>query len=146
MADAQLPDPAQLAELVKGMSDEDLKAQLDQLGNDVVLKEIFDRMPEAFLPDKAKGVTAVMQYDIATDGGVKQWTVTVDNGTCTTSEGPADGPRLTLALGIVDFVRLIFGQAEGPQLFMGGKLKLSGDMMFAMQMQSYFDRNFQAGG
>ena len=142
MADTQQPDPAQLAEMIKGMSDEELKAQLDQLGNDVVLKEIFDRMPEAFLPEKAQGTSAVMQYDISTDEGVKQWTVTVDNGTCTTSEGPADNPRLTLSLGIVDFVRLIFGQAEGPQLFMGGKLKLTGDMMFAMQMQTYFDRNF----
>ena len=144
MSQAEQPDPAQLAEMIKGLSDEDLKAQLDQMGQDEVLRQIFTRMPEAFRPDKAQGVTATMQYDITTDDGVKPWTVVVDNGTCTTSEGAADDPRLTLQLGIVDFVRLIFGQAEGPQLFMGGKLKLKGDMMFAMQMQTYFDRDFTA--
>jgi putative sterol carrier protein len=36
----------------------------------------------------------------------------------------------------------VLGQAEGSQLFMGGKLKLQGDMMFAMQMQTFFDRDF----
>lgn len=144
MAQAQQPDPAQLAQMIEGLSDEDLKAQIKEIGEDEVLEQIFTRMPEAFLPDKAQGVTATMQYDIATDDGVKSWTVTIDNGTCTTSQGSTDNPRITLQLGIVDFVRLIFGQAEGPQLFMGGKLKLQGDMMFAMQMQSYFDRNFQA--
>lgn len=142
MAQTDLPDPAQLAELIKTLSDEELKAQLDQLGPDNVLREIFGRMPEAFIAEKAQGTDAVMQYDIATDDGLKQWTVTINDGTCTTSEGPATDPRLTLQLGMVDFVRLIFGQAEGTQLFMTGKLKLKGDMMFAMQMQTFFDRNF----
>ena len=145
MSQAEQPDPAQLAVMIKDMSDEELKAQLDSLGQDEVLRQIFTRMPEAFRPEKAQGVTATMQYDITTDDGVKPWTVVVDDGTCTTSEGAADDPRLTLQVGLVDFLRLIFGQAEGPQLFMGGKLKLKGDMMFAMQMQTYFDRNFEAG-
>jgi putative sterol carrier protein len=35
---------------------------------------------------------------------------------------------------------LILGQADGTQLFMSGKMKLQGDMMFAMQMQGFFDR------
>ena len=142
MAQNDLPDPAQLAELIKTLSDEELKAQLDQLGEDNVLREIFGRMPEAFLSEKAQGSDAVIQYDITTSEGVKEWTVTVKDGTCTTSEGPATDPRLALQLGIVDFVRLIFGQAEGTQLFMTGKLKLKGDMMFAMQMQTWFDRDF----
>jgi putative sterol carrier protein len=142
MAQAEQPDPAQLAVMIKDMSEEELKAQLDSLGQDEVLTQIFTRMPEAFRADKAQGVTATMQYDITTDEGVKSWTVVVDNGTCSTSGGAAPDPRLTLQVGLVDFVRLIFGQAEGPQLFMGGKLKLMGDMMFAMQMQTYFDRNF----
>jgi len=142
VAQTDLPDPAQLAELIKTLSDEELKTQLDQLGPDNVLREIFGRMPEAFIAEKAQGTDAVMQYDIASDDDVKQWTVEIKDGTCSTSEGAAVDPRLTLQLGIVDFVRLIFGQAEGTQLFMTGKLKLKGDMMFAMQMQGYFNRDF----
>ena len=142
MADAQRPDPAQLAEMIKGLSDDELRQQITGLGSHEILKEIFERMPEAFLPEKAAGVESTLQYDIATDQGTESWTVSFANGACTTSEGPAESPRLTLAVDIVDFIRLIFGQADGAQLFMGGKLKLQGDMMFAMQMQTFFDRNF----
>ena len=140
MADQQQVDPAQLAELVKGLSDEELKEQISNLGEDEVLKNIFAGMQEAFRADKAQGVNSTLQYDIETSSGTKQWSVAVENGTCTTSEGPATDPRLTLKVALVDFVRLILGQADGTQLFMSGKLKLEGDMMFAMQMQTFFDR------
>ena len=139
MSDQQV-DPAQLAELVKGLSDEDLKKQISDLGEGEVLKNIFQGMQEAFKPEKAQGVNSTIQYDIDTDDGTKTWTVKFEDGTCTTSEGPASDPRLTLKVGLVDFVRLILGQADGTQLFMSGKMKLQGDMMFAMQMQGFFDR------
>ncbi len=133
-------DPAQLAGVVKEMSDEELAQQIKNLGTDEVLKGIFDGMQQAFLPDKAAGTEATLQYDINTDDGQKQWRVEIAKGACTTSEGPATDPRLTLELGLIDFIRLIFGQTQGQQLFMSGKLKLKGDMMFAMQMQTFFDR------
>lgn len=143
---AQRLDPGQLAELaqtIKGLSDEELAAQMKGLGGpDAVIKPIFEGMEAAFDPSRAQGVTATLQYDITTDEGLKQWTVKIADGKCETSEGPAEDPRLTLEVGLVDFVRLIFGQAEGPQLFMSGKLRLKGDMMFAMQMQAFFKRDF----
>jgi putative sterol carrier protein len=136
---AQL-DPEQFAEIVKGLSDEELSESIKNLGVDEVLKNIFDGMQDAFQPNKAQGVNSTLQYDIVTDDGTKQWTVEIADGKCTTSEGAATDPRLTLELTLVDFVRLIFGQAQGQQLFMTGKLKLKGDMMFAMQMQTFFQQ------
>jgi putative sterol carrier protein len=140
MADQQQLDPQQLAEVIKTLSDEELAEQIKNMGVDVTLKAIFDGMQEAFNPQKAAGVTSTLQYDIDTDEGTKQWAVVIADGKCATSEGAADDPRLTLQLGLTDFVRLIFGQADGTQLFMSGKLKLKGDMMFAMQMQGFFDQ------
>jgi putative sterol carrier protein len=136
------PDPGQLAEMVKGLSDDELDEAIRNLGVDEVLTNIFDGMQQRFIPEKAAGVECTIQYDIATDGDTKQWTVAFADGRCETSSGPAPDPRLTLQLSLVDFVRLVLGQAEGSQLFMGGKLKLQGDMMFAMQMQTFFDRDF----
>jgi putative sterol carrier protein len=136
------PDPVQLVEMVKGLSDEELDVAVRNLGVDQVLTNIFDGMQQRFIPEKAAGVECTIQYDIATDGDTKQWMVKVADGRCETSPGPAPDPRLTLQLSLVDFVRLVLGQAEGSQLFMGGKLKLQGDMMFAMQMQTFFDRDF----
>jgi putative sterol carrier protein len=132
-------DPQQLATIIKELSDEELAEQLKTIGTDEVLKGIFDGMQDAFRPEKAAGTTATLQYDITTDDGLKQWTVEITPEKAVTSEGAAADPRLTLQIGLVDFIRLIFGQAQGQQLFMSGKLKLKGDMMFAMQMQTYFE-------
>jgi len=141
MAEPQV-DPAQLAEAVKGMSDEELATTVKNMGVDETLKNIFEGMRDSFKPEAAKDVNATVQYDIDTGEGVKQWSVTFADGSCAVAEGPTDSPRLTLAIGLVDFIRLIFNQAQGPQLFMSGKMKLQGDMMWAMQMQNYFERNF----
>jgi putative sterol carrier protein len=139
---ADTPSPAELAEAIKGLSDEDLAKQIKEQGLDGTLQQIFAGMQDAFLPDKAAGQTVTIQYDIETDEGTKSWKVEIADGKCVTSEGTADSPRLTLQLKLTDFVRLIFNQADGTQLFMSGKLKLKGDMMFAMQMQNFFARQF----
>ena len=38
------------------------------------------------------------------------------------------------------FLKLITGQVSGPELFMSGKLKVEGDLMFAPQIASMFQR------
>lgn len=139
---ADNPDPAQLAETIKGMSDDELKAEILKQGVEDTLKQIFDGMQDAFLPEKAGDTSATIQYDIDAGGDTKSWTVKIADGKCETTLGAADDPRLTLQLALTDFVRLIFNQADGTQLFMSGKLKLKGDMMFGMQMQNYFERQF----
>lgn len=142
MSDQMQVDPAQLAEATKGMSDEELAQAINDLGIDNVLQNIFTGMQESFQPERAQGVDSTVQYDIDTPEGTKSYTVTFANGTCSAQPGTSDDPRLTISLGLVDFVRLIFNQVQGPQLFMGGKMKLKGDMMWAMQMQNYFKRDF----
>lgn len=139
MAD-ETPDPEQLRQAVQGLDDDALKEELKKQGIDTVLKQIFDGMEQAFKPEKAAGTTATVQYQIETDEGAKQWKVEIADGKCTTSEGAADDPRLTLQLNLPDFVRLVLGLADGTQMFMGGKLKLKGDMMFGMQVQGFFER------
>lgn len=142
---AETPDPAVLAEAIKDLDDAALAEQVRGIGVDEVLQAIFKGMEEAFDPARAAGVESTIQYDVATEEGTKTWSVSFAGGKCTTSEGPATSPRLTLQIGLVDFIRLIFGQAQGPQLFMTGKIKLQGDMMFAMQMQGFFKRDFVSG-
>ena len=53
---------------------------------------------------------------------------------------PSFGPShaCTLKLDGVDFLKLVTGNAIGPMLFMSGKLKIEGDLMFAAQIQSMF--------
>ena len=38
----------------------------------------------------------------------------------------------------VPFLKLVTGQESGPTMFMTGKLKIEGDLMFASRMTSFF--------
>ncbi|MGH2981734.1 MAG: SCP2 sterol-binding domain-containing protein, partial [Solirubrobacterales bacterium] len=50
----------------------------------------------------------------------------------------SEEPRVTLKIEPVAFLKLITNQKSGPELFMTGKLKLEGDLMFAPQIASLF--------
>jgi putative sterol carrier protein len=104
---------------------------------DMTPKEVFDEMPGRFLPDKAKSISVVIQFDLSGENG-GQWYVTVVDGACTTSEGAAENPKTTITMDATDFVAMISGEANGLQLFMSGKIKLKGDMMLAYAITSWF--------
>ena len=63
----------------------------------------------------------------------------IANGACKVTAGfEADDARVTFTIGGADFLRLVTGNAAGPMLFMSGKLKIEGDMMFAASAASLF--------
>jgi putative sterol carrier protein len=53
---------------------------------------------------------------------------------------------VTFTLDGVDFLKLVTNNVQGPELFMTGKLKLEGDMMFAAQLPALFTIPSAAGG
>jgi putative sterol carrier protein len=131
-----------LGNMVGDKSDEQLNALIKGLeGQDGgMIKAIFDGMEQRFLPDKAAGRSAVIQYDINLPEGTQSWQVDVAGGQCTTSQGGDKEAQVTLVLGAPDFLRLMSGKLNGVQAFMSGKLKLKGDMMLAQTMQGWFDQ------
>ena len=101
------------------------------------VKETFDAMPSRFRPDKASGTHAVVQYDVAGEGG-GTWHAVIKDGTCTVSEGPGTNPALTLQIGAQEWLDMLSGKQSGQMLFMSGKLKIKGDMGLAMKLGSMF--------
>jgi putative sterol carrier protein len=134
-------DADQLAQLVAGASDEQLAEGLSSPeSRKATLDEIFKRMAAHVEPAKAKGHDAVIHFKIldAPGGGEDHYEVVLENGECTATDQPAREPRVTFKIGAVDFIRLVSGNAAGPMLFMTGKLKIEGDLMFATTMTSLF--------
>ena len=140
MSDASGDPAAALVELVAGKSDDELNQLATDLGVETLLGQIFAGMQQAFVPDKAVGVDATVQWDITAADGVHSWHVAVSEGACAVGPGPADAPRVTLGQSLPDFLRFIAGELDGMQAFMSGKLRLSGDLMFAQTMQGWFAR------
>ena len=130
--------PEQFAELIKGATDEQIVETVHQAGTKEVLDQTFRGMKEAFAPEQAKGVDAVVQWVVTDEGQDHAYTLVIKEGQCRMQEGPAENPRVTLATDLVSFLRLIVGQAQGPQLFFSGKLKVTGDLMFSQQVSTFF--------
>jgi putative sterol carrier protein len=127
---------------VEQHSDEELVAAIQQQegGVDGVLGQVFAGMAESFNAAKAAGQQATVQYEISAPDGAHEWAMRIADGRCEVEQGRAESPRVTIRMGLGDFLRLITGKAQGMQLFMTGKLKVSGDLFFAQTYQSWFDR------
>jgi putative sterol carrier protein len=132
----------QLTAAVDSMSNEQLTEAVRQQegGADRVLDQVFEGMRQAFDPAKAAGQAAVVQYEIAAPDGPRHYLMRVTDGRCEVERGGAEDPRVTIRIGLADFLRLVAGRLNGMQAFMSGKLKVSGDLFFAQTYQAWFNR------
>ena len=140
MADDRQKRRQELAATLEGRSDEEITQGVLAQDTDAVLGQIFAGMAEAFLPAKAGSQSAVIQYDINVGGTVHSYQLKIAGGKCELVKGAAGPARVTLTLQAPDFLRLVTGTLNGMQAFMTGKLKLTGDMMFAQVMQGWFEQ------
>jgi putative sterol carrier protein len=104
---------------------------------EMTTKEIFNQMQRRMdaNPAKLAGIKAVFQFDIGgTDPGI--YFVGIDDGKAVVNEGSYASPDITLPMSSNDFADLVEGRLDGIMAFMGGKLKVKGDMMLAMRLQS----------
>jgi putative sterol carrier protein len=132
--------PEQFAGLVASADDEQIAQVVRATGTEAVLDRIFEGMEQRFLPETAQGVDAIVQFVVTDEDAEHPYAVKISNGTCTVDRGRADSPKVTITTDIVSFSKLVAGQAQGPQLFMAGKLKVSGDLMFSARIMNFFDR------
>ena len=108
--------------------------------SEITLRELMARMPKAFLPEKAEGVEAVVQYHLSGDEG-GDWVITIADGACTVAEGEIENPKMTLTAEAQDYKDVVLGKMNAMQAFMQGKLKLAGDLNLAMKLTSFFKLN-----
>jgi putative sterol carrier protein len=135
-------DATQLAAMVGRVSDDELaEGMSDPEGRKRVLDEIFKRMADHVEPGQIEGVDAVVHFRITDSpgGGDDVYEVVIKDGAVTVSEEPtAENPKVTISAAPVPFLKLVTGHQSGPVLFMTGKLKLEGDVMFASRLTSFF--------
>ena len=131
-------NPEALGQLLEGRSDDEINQFVEAAGVDTVLSQVFEAMKERFAPEKAAGQSAVVQWDINAPDGTHTYQFKVADGTAGWKQGADDTARVTLTFSLADFLRFVAGQLDGMQAFMSGKLRLSGDMMFAQTMQAWF--------
>jgi len=103
------------------------------------VKEVFEAMPGAFLPEKAGNAKALIQFNLTGEDGGK-WVVDVADGKCQTREEAIPQPDVTVTMDAGDYVALTKGTLDPMKAFMLGKIKVSGNIGMMMQLLQWFKR------
>lgn len=133
--------PQDFAGLVKQTSKQQLAHVLAGEHRGRVLDEIFGRMREQFLPEKAGSRPAVVHWRISgrPDGGYDEYELVIADGACTVNSPPQQEPRVTIALEAVEFLRLVSGNSSATTMFLTRKLTLDGDLGLGAGLTGMFD-------
>lgn len=104
---------------------------------DYTVEQLIRNHEKAFIPEKAEGLSAVIQYHLTGEEG-GDWIIYINEGKCKVEEGVTDTPTFSLTSDARDFRDVLLGKANGMQYFMQGKIKLAGDLNLAMKLTSMF--------
>jgi putative sterol carrier protein len=103
------------------------------------VRKAVQALPSAFLPEKAGSAVACFQLDFSGDGEGR-WVLDVSNGRCEVRQQVAENPDVTVTMAGSDFVAMLNDQLDPVQAFMGGKIKISGNLGLVMQFLNWFER------
>ena len=105
---------------------------------DLNIQSLMILLPTIFLPDQARGVSAVINFDLSGEGG-GEWTVTIRDQKCTAEAGKAAAPDLSLSAKAKDILDIFTGRLDPTRALLFGKLRMNGDMRLAMRLAELFD-------
>ena len=104
------------------------------------VKEIFEKMPAAFRPEKAGNIRGVIQLELTGEGG-GNWIIRINNGQIAIEEGQVSPADLTLGMAASDYVAITRGELNPANAFIAKKISVQGNMTMAMKFPEMFDRD-----
>lgn len=132
-----------LVDIVQRASKEQVKAIADHPElRSVFLDEIFRRMSDHFLEDKARHVNFVVSWRFSEgvgEDGFDRFQTVIEDGVCVSSTDLGRSPDTTITLSVDDFIRMATGNAAVAAMFVTGKVKVKGEYAPAVRFSSYFD-------
>lgn len=138
MSGANGSNRRELFELIDGKDDGDILLRANEIGTDELLARVFRGMEEAFRPEMAQGVDAVVQWEIAAGEEERTYQVTVGGGGCAIESGAAHIATVILRIALPDFLRVAAGRLGAIDAFLDGKLGVAGDPVFAATIPDWF--------
>eukprot|EP00435_Cladocopium_sp_Y103_P061169 s423_g22.t2 len=90
-------------------------------------------------PELVKMGGAVFQFIISDAGPEGKFVLDLKNGSGAAKAGEEAGADCTITMADADLVAMAEGKLNGMQAFMGGKLKIKGNMMLAQKLQSILE-------
>jgi len=101
------------------------------------IADLMESIPQYFVPEKAEGVNAVIQFNLKGEQG-GDWIVTICKKECTVIKGLALDPRLVFTAEAQDCLDILTDKLDGLKAYMTGRIALKGDIKLAMKLASFF--------
>ena len=99
--------------------------------------EVFEAMPSRLDADAAADINVTIGWDLSGDEETQK-TIKIADGAMTVEDGLADDLNATISMDSDDFVAMTTGELNPMMAFMGGKVKVDGDMSAVMKIQNLF--------
>ncbi len=96
-----------------------------------------ETIKSAFIPEKAVGVDAVVQFKF-TGSQASEWYLIIKDQKFESIQGTHPNPKMTMTVDSDDYIKISTGELDATMAFMKGKVKVSGDMGVALGMGKYF--------
>jgi putative sterol carrier protein len=96
-------------------------------------REFFETLENEVEPSRTAGVKHTYVFDI---DGVGQWKVDVNDGTLKVTEGPGEAD-VTISISEENFLKINHGELEPSAAFMGGQMKVKGDVGAAIELDKF---------
>jgi putative sterol carrier protein len=140
------PDPtpidvAAFARTVGSTPDDQLAQGMSGEYRGVILDEIFGRAATHVNADRVGDDEAVVHFRLtgAAGGGDPDfYELVLADGNCTVNRQATADPKLVVTVDAVDFLKLVTGNASGPALFLQGRLKAKGNLLWGTKLPSLF--------
>ncbi|MEV4647914.1 SCP2 sterol-binding domain-containing protein [Saccharopolyspora sp. NPDC049357] len=132
--------PDQFARLISRASEDQLNAVLARPElRESIIDEIFRRMSEHYQPEHAKRRHAVVNWRIGKGEDLLHYECALSDGRCQVTKGAQhDAATVTITMVPLDFLQLTSGNTTAPKLVMARRVRLAGDIGFAVNLPKLF--------
>ncbi|MCW2957264.1 MAG: acyl-CoA synthase [Solirubrobacterales bacterium] len=114
----------------------------EQASRDKVIDALVEHFAGRVRPEKTQGMDAVLHIKLwdRPGGGYDHRELVIHDGTCTASAVPLhEDAKITLKVRPEDLRAIVTGKAGPKRLALRGKLRVLGDLGFAMKLTELFD-------
>ena len=95
--------------------------------------DIFEAMTSQVDSDRLDGIDVVIGWALSGDEAAEK-TMSIADGSLSVDEGLSDSANATISMDSDDFKAMMSGELNPMMAFMGGKVKIDGDMSAIFQL------------
>jgi putative sterol carrier protein len=106
---------------------------------DFNVQSIMEKVVRAFVPEKAAGIDARIQFHL-TGNQAGDWVATIRDQKLAVEPGSTPDPNLMFSADTQDVLDVFTGKINPMQAYMQGKVQFKGDMGLAMRLAGMFHR------